>query len=288
MPREPEFMEDGYEIGIDEAGRGPVMGPMVYAGLIWPVRLKKQLAEIGFTDSKKLDTDEKREMFFEAIEELSKTVVEYKFISLSSRLISNTTLDKGNAENLNTISFKSAFAIIQSFLDEGIKITHAYIDTVGKPEKYKAILEQRFRHIVPNIQFTVESKADNNYPVTGAASVVAKVQRDRALHKYEFVEKIGLADRNFGCGYTSDEYTKRWLKNNWNSLFGLPEVIRFNWSTVSKDLYEKMNFKLEVERPEFGSISDVQLGKPDLLDRNRKLKIGETLHALNYFNNYEL
>jgi ribonuclease HIII len=111
-PREPEFMKDGYEIGIDEAGRGPVMGPMVYAGLIWPVKLKKKLAAIGFTDSKKLDTEEKREMFFEAIEELRESVVEYKFVSLSSRLISNTTLDKSTAENLNTISFNSAFAII--------------------------------------------------------------------------------------------------------------------------------------------------------------------------------
>jgi ribonuclease HII len=46
---------------------------------------------------------------------------------------------------------------------------------VGKPEKYKEKLEQRFGLQDPKIEFTVESKADNNYPVTGAASVVAKV-----------------------------------------------------------------------------------------------------------------
>ena len=52
-----------YEGGIDEAGRGPVLGPMVYSLCLWPVKLKDHLAQLGFNDSKQL-TEEDRDTLF--------------------------------------------------------------------------------------------------------------------------------------------------------------------------------------------------------------------------------
>ena len=49
-----EFKDEEWEAGIDEAGRGPVIGPMVYSIISWPIKLKEELIELGFNDSKKL------------------------------------------------------------------------------------------------------------------------------------------------------------------------------------------------------------------------------------------
>ena len=55
-----------YEAGIDEAGRGPVIGPMVYGIAAWPVAKREELSQLGFTDSKKL-TEAERDALFEKI-----------------------------------------------------------------------------------------------------------------------------------------------------------------------------------------------------------------------------
>ena len=53
-------------MGIDEAGRGPVLGSMVYACTVWPISHKLQLSKLGFDDSKKLK-EETRERLFDVI-----------------------------------------------------------------------------------------------------------------------------------------------------------------------------------------------------------------------------
>jgi len=53
--RDPE----GWEAGIDEAGRGPVMGPMVYGILAWPIALKHRLEALDFNDSKALSEQQR-------------------------------------------------------------------------------------------------------------------------------------------------------------------------------------------------------------------------------------
>lgn len=79
-----------YEIGIDEAGRGPVIGPMIYGGACWPVPHKKELANIGFVDSKQVKTESMREKFFDAVHKLqSKKLIHTKIITLSAEYISH-------------------------------------------------------------------------------------------------------------------------------------------------------------------------------------------------------
>lgn len=66
-------------MGIDEAGRGPVMGSMVYACTVWPISRKEQLSKLGFDDSKKLNEDT-RERLFEVIKNLSNKILIYKVL----------------------------------------------------------------------------------------------------------------------------------------------------------------------------------------------------------------
>jgi len=82
----------------------------------------------------------------------------------------------------------------------------------------------------PQIRFVVEKKADGTYPIVSAASIVAKVTRDKILEEWKFKENLNI-DHNFGCGYPADELTKSWLVKNQDPLFGFPSIVRFSWQT---------------------------------------------------------
>jgi ribonuclease H2 subunit A len=98
-----------------------------------------------------------------------------------------------------------------------------FVDTLGPADKYEARLTDLF----PGIKFTVRSKADSLFPVVGAASIVAKVTRDRTLRAW-------FADAECGCGYPSDPKTVAWLKANMDPVFGFSNLVRFSWSSCER------------------------------------------------------
>ena len=211
-----------YELGVDEAGRGPVIGPMVYAACVWPVTKKTQYAQLGFDDSKKL-TRERRNELFEVIKSLAD--VHYYVQVATSEQLSNAMLMRQRT-SLNTIAFDSAESVIRQALEAGLNVTHCYLDTVGPPAKYAEHLSSIFASIQPGIQFTVEPKADSTYPVVSAASICAKVTRDT------LVDEISALVGNVGCGYPSDPVTVQWLGANIDPVFGFDaKYVRVSWET---------------------------------------------------------
>jgi ribonuclease H2 subunit A len=84
----------------------------------------------------------------------------------------------------------------------------------------------------------VEKKADATYPIVSAASICAKVPRDLMLHNWQFEDPSMCNDRQWGCGYPSDEQTKRWMRDNLQPVFGWPDLVRFSWGPV-KDVLDK-------------------------------------------------
>ena len=87
--------DEEWEIGIDEAGRGPVLGAMVYGAACWPISHRPNLAKIGFSDSKQLN-EKTREWLFEALKELKEINLDWEFTSLSPQYLSEKMLNKGN------------------------------------------------------------------------------------------------------------------------------------------------------------------------------------------------
>merc|ERR1711918_31281 len=124
------------------------------------------------------------------------------------------------------MSHDCAIGMVRAALARGLHVTEVYIDTVGYPEPYEAKMSRLF----PAIKFTVRKKADALFPVVSAASICAKVTRDRLLANWVHVEK-GVpsgAELPLGSGYPGDERTKRWLRETCDPVFGFPKVVRFS------------------------------------------------------------
>ena len=214
-------------MGIDEAGRGPVLGPMVYACAYCPVGYLETLRKQAYADSKTL-SEEERETLFETMKQDENLA--WKVDVIGAKELSGKML-RAEKCNLNTISHQSAMELVQKALDEGFHIQELYVDTVGDPERYKDKLCERF----PGIRVTVKPKADSLFPIVSAASIAAKVTRDHALKNWAFEESAQF-DREFGSGYPSDPATKRWLAAHCHRVFGFPSLIRFSWQTCTRIL----------------------------------------------------
>lgn len=228
-----QYDNDSFEgielcLGIDEAGRGPVLGPMVYSGLFCPRNDEQKLKEMECADSKQL-TEKDREKIFKKINE------ENKFCGYAVKLLSphniSTRMLRKVKYNLNEISHDTAIEIIDTLYNQKkLNITHVYLDTVGDPGKYEAKLSSRF----PKLKIKVSKKADSLYPCVSAASICAKVTRDSALKDWRFKENLIVKD--YGSGYPGDPLTKKFLDANINNVFGFVKLVRFSWSTAFNKL----------------------------------------------------
>ncbi len=179
--------------GIDEAGRGAVLGPLVVAGVCFHEDEIKKLGEMGVTDSKLL-TPKKREELEKEISRLSRGS---KLIKISPETIDAR---EGQAKNLNTLEVEAFKSIV-----EALKPEVCYVDSVLRnPEKLKAELKS-----VTGGKLIVEHKADKNYTVVGAASILAKVTRDAEIRAIEAKFRVKI-----GSGYPADPDTIRFLEEN--------------------------------------------------------------------------
>jgi len=233
-----------YCLGIDEAGRGPVLGDMVYACAYCPLDIHQQIRERGFDDSKKL-TPKERENLFKRI--CFSKDVGFIAMPLSPQSLSNCQLRK-NKYNLNTISHNTAISLIQQALDRGVPLQQVFVDTVGPPEKYENLLNREFGKY--GVECIVRKKADSIYPIVGAASICAKVIRDNKLKYWSYCEKNISPSKVFGSGYPGDEVTCKWLEENMDHVFGFPSIVRFSWKTTSNILEKNNAATVEWEPPQ--------------------------------------
>eukprot|EP01138_Halocafeteria_seosinensis_P011092 gb/GECG01011329.1/.p1 GENE.gb/GECG01011329.1/~~gb/GECG01011329.1/.p1 ORF type:complete len:291 (+),score=49.44 gb/GECG01011329.1/:1-873(+) len=228
----PSSCQNGQAVclGIDEAGRGPVLGPMVYGAAYWPLEREKEMEDSSFDDSKAL-SPEQRKSLFENIK--NHPHVGYIILEIPPEEISSKMLRK-IPYNLNAISHDTAIGLVEKALEDNVQVEKVYVDTVGDPSRYEKKLDEYFGG---KIEFTVRKKADSLYKCVSAASICAKVTRDEAMEHWDKEHSIetkqGAAP--YGSGYPSDPSTKEWLRQNVDAVFGFPSIVRFSWST-SRDL----------------------------------------------------
>jgi len=206
--------------GIDEAGRGPVIGPMVMAIAVLDEKAAGQLAELGVKDSKKM-TLAKRERLYPVI---TKVAAEY-----ATEHVSASKIDRMRKKmSLNQLEAEECGLLIMGL---GSKVQKVIIDSTDPvAEKYRARIEDfmklRGAKTIPPL--VCEHKADDNHIQASAASVLAKVERDRAIE--ELKEEWG----EFGSGYPADPLTKEFLKRLMSDG-KLPDFVRKSWNTVVRN-----------------------------------------------------
>ncbi len=202
--------------GIEEAGRGPVIGPMVMAGVTIEDKDEERFREIGVKDSKLL-TPERREALFDRIKKMAKDI---DIVILSPKDIDDTLMHP--TMNLNWLEAVTSANIINklkpetAILDCPSPNLQAYSDYVRKNLKDKSI------------KIISEHKADVNYPVVSAASIIAKVTRDREIKKIK--DKIR---KDFGSGYPSDPRTVKFLAENYDK-YDKESIFRKTWISYKR------------------------------------------------------
>ncbi|KAJ5136969.1 hypothetical protein N7448_005523 [Penicillium atrosanguineum] len=233
-------------LGVDEAGRGPVLGPMVYGAFYLPMDLHHSLlAEKHSFDDSKVLTPGVRANLMQLLNTPGEDLFEscgYAIKALSARDIGSGMMRPGTAAyNLNAQAMDATIEIIRGVVeDRGVDVREVYIDTIGNPATYQAKLERIF----PTMKITVAKKADSLYPCVSAASVAAKVTRDVALEVlYEAVlraqESGNASVEGWGSGYPSDSKCVGWLRRNMNPVFGWGNECRFSWGTAKEMLEVK-------------------------------------------------
>jgi ribonuclease HII len=197
-------------LGIDEAGRGPVIGPLVMAGVMIEEGQEKMLGEVK--DSKLIPHPKRLKLDQHLRENFEHKVV----------ITSPEEIDK--ALNSTDLNLNWLEAHKQAEIINALNPDVAIIDCPStNPPKF----EEYLRNLLNNkeIKLIVEHKADAIYPVCSAASILAKVERENQVDKLK--EKYG----NTGSGYPADPNTKAFIKDNWNKH---PEIFRKTWATYKK------------------------------------------------------
>lgn len=258
-------------LGIDEAGRGPVLGPMVYATFYLPTELHNTLlAEKYHFDDSKVLTPETRSSLMRTLCTTDTDL--YASCGWAAKLLSARDISADMLApvpyNLNAQALDATVELISGVIERGVELEHVYIDTVGQPEAYQKKLERVF----PGVMITVAKKADRDYPVVSAASVVAKVTRDAALEvSWEAYaeqkadgdvdnEKEKGAETGWGSGYPSDGRSMNWMKGNMDPVFGWGTETRFSWGPA-KDMLEGPSAPVKADWPIEEETDDMQISK---------------------------
>ena len=198
--------------GVDEAGKGPVMGPMVVAAV--SVENAKLIENLGFKDSKLLSSQRRLELF-----NLIKQNYSYEI-----EVINVEKIDEYRMKNQLNLLNRKAFEKVISRLNPKV----AYVDAAD-------VNEERFgREIKVNLTNPNDTdvismhKADSMIPVVAAASIIAKQTRELEIKKLK--KEIG----DFGSGYPSDERTINFLKSYFHDNSRWPPGTRKSWKTIRR------------------------------------------------------
>ncbi|EPQ54108.1 ribonuclease HII [Gloeophyllum trabeum ATCC 11539] len=253
-----------YILGVDEAGRGPTLGPLVYGVAYCASSRKDDLEEMAFADSKTLTAETRRSL----LETLSGAP---DFLGWSVRVICPQAISSGMLRkppiNLNKQSEEATILLIREVLQRGLQLSEIYVDTLGNPVTYQAYLSSLF----PGIEITVAKKADSLYRIVGAASIAAKVNRDAWIEGWIFEEEHCNSQEGtekddaltaFGSGYPSDPNTKKWLEANLEPTFGYPSIARFSWGTIKVALDKAAHSVKWIDEGEDSLIKAFESGTP--------------------------
>ena len=193
-------------LGIDEAGRGCVFGPMVVASFFVEDVSEEVLRAAGADDSKAISA-KKRMLVRGQLEKLGRADVQR---------IEPSQIDEGN---LNQLEERVIVELVDRWKPDVV-----YVDALGHPSTIPSLVERMRRGRAQ--RWIMEPKADSTYAVVGAASIFAKTTRDSLL------EGLKAEFGDLGSGYPSDPRTREWILAWARSAKPWPSFVRTRWGTI--------------------------------------------------------
>jgi len=197
--------------GIDEAGRGPVIGPLVICGAMVEDGKLDELRALGVKDSKMLTHKSRTEM----CAKIKEVLVDFKIIKVQPSEIDHVVESK--TTNLNWLEADKSVEIINA-LDPDEVILDCPSPNV---KKYASYIKERVDD--DNVKVVAKHKADRDYVIVGAASILAKCERE---HEVAEIEKV--VGQSIGSGYPSNPVCQEFLRKHGEQY---PEIIRRSWMT---------------------------------------------------------
>lgn len=203
--------------GVDDAGRGSAIGPLVIAGVLVEETELYKLVALGVKDSKLL-SPHRREVL---APEIRRVVKDCNVVKLSPQQIDDVVLNGRKLRRLNWLEAQTMARVLVA-----LRPDKAYVDASD-------VLEERFkRDILECMSFRIpivsEHKADRTYPIVSAASIIAKTERDAEI------AALAKAHGDFGSGYPSDPRTMDFLRRCFAHLNECPPFVRRSWKPVQK------------------------------------------------------
>ncbi|VVB57687.1 Ribonuclease HII [uncultured archaeon] len=209
--------------GFDEAGRGCVIGPLVLCRAGIEPKAEKELRALGVKDSKKLSARQR-----EALEGPVRELCDIRTHHLSAE----TLTQKMDSLNLNDIEAEA----VAGLLADAPAGSQVFIDS---PDNVPIKFAERVKKFSPSghplPHLVCENKAEDRYPIVAAASIIAKVERDREIEKIK--QEVGF---DFNSGYTSDPVTTAFLARHLDDGRVKPYV-RWKWATLENLRQKKMS-----------------------------------------------
>ena len=213
-------------LGIDDAGRGPVIGPMVLAGCLVTDETQKKMKKLGVKDSKEL-TPKRREMLAEKVKELAETFE----IVLATPTEIDCNFNDGS--NLNKLEAQKMAEIINK-INKGYKKIKVIIDCPSTTiSTWTDYLKTHIENL-SNLEIVCEHKADKNHIAVSAASIIAKHIREKEMDKLK--EVYG---QEIGSGYCSDPATIKFLETHVDKHEGLFRKTWETWKVAFNKLGQK-------------------------------------------------
>jgi ribonuclease HII len=206
--------------GVDDAGRGPIIGPLVIAGVLFPEDSQPGLKAIGVRDSKLLTPE-------------ARATLNIKIRSLATKLalaeaqpdeIDNFVFHGGRLRKLNFLEARMMAQVISELAPE-----EAYVDASDVNEaRYAENIRELLTADLKGLKIFSEHHADRTYPIVSAASIVAKVRRDT------IVQGLRGEYGDFGSGYITDPKTLAFLRDWRRTHKDYPPIVRLSWKTIKE------------------------------------------------------
>lgn len=206
--------------GVDDAGRGPIIGPLVIGGVALPRDQIRALLNLGVKDSKLLTPHTRTRL----ADQIRGFVPRVSLREIQPKEIDDVVLHGRKLRKLNFLEARVMAEVINE-----LHPSEVYVDASDVNEKrYGEDIRNFLTDDLKTIKIISEHHADRNYLQVSAASIIAKVHRDQVI------DQLHSEYGDFGSGYITDPKTMKFLRSYRQGHDSYPPIVRLSWKTAKE------------------------------------------------------